>query len=224
MSRKLVGRSARLCFFAGLAAFDLLPAQAAPGSGTWQVEVESRADTADKGKITYRLTAQQALTQPDTKPTLTTSTESLTYPAAGGAPARRTVIKYLSSFATFRAPDLTCDGATLRLLPPSSTQDIAAAPAIAFRKDFRGKGFLLQVKVPRGYHCIPESVRTSRVAGLLPTAKPRVFARPPQIAALQDAQNPRLLSVLLPPPVPRAPGTGYEAPYGIEFALVPDAK
>ena len=199
------------------------PASAeAVGQGNWHVELESRADSGDKGKVTYRLTAAQGLVQPDSWPILTTSGETLTYaPAPGGGP-RVMVIKYLSCEAVFQAPDLTCDSVTVRLLPPADTHGVAVKPTIHFCRDFLAAGFSFRVKVPRGFHYVAGSVHASRVSGLLPTKSPRSFVRPPQYDPVADKDNPHLLAVLLPAPQPRAVGTGFEAPYGIEFALMPD--
>ena len=189
--------------------------------GSWHVELESRADSADKGKVTYRLAAAQGLVQPPSKPVLTTSAETLTYaPTPGGGP-RVMVIKYLSCDAMFQVPNLTCDSVTLRLLPPSGTQEIAAKPIFHFRQDFLASGFAFGLSVPRGFHYVSGSAHPSRMSGLPPN-KPRAFVKPPQYALIADKGNPHLLSVLLPAPEPRAVGSGFEAPYGIEFALASD--
>jgi hypothetical protein len=197
-------------------------AQAAGKQGSWHVELESRADSTDKGKVTYRLTAAQGLVQPAWKPILTVSEETLTYPPAPGGVSSVLVIKYLSSDVTFQEPDLTCDSVTIRLLSPSDAHGIAAKPAFHFRPDFRGPGFSFQVKIPRGFHYVAGSAHSSRVSGLLPTKTPRTFVKPPEYAPLADEANPHLLSVLLPEPEPRAVGTGLEPPYAIEFSMVPD--
>ena len=205
---------------AALAAVIPASAQAA-GQGSWHVELESRADSADKGRVTYRLTAAQGLVQPDSKPALTVSDETLTYASAPGGP-RVMVVKFLSCEATFQAPDLTCASVAIRLLPPSDAHEIAVKPSVRFRPDFLAPGFSFQLKVPRGFHYVAGSVHASRMSGLLPTKPPRAFVRPPQYVPIADKDSPHLLSVLLPAPEPRAVGTGFEAPYGIEFALMPD--
>ncbi len=213
--------SALTCVPLALAFVSAASAQTGTKEGSWHVELESRADSADGGRVTYRLTAAQGLVQPAFKPVLTASQETLTYaPATSGGP-RVMVIKFLSSEAVFQAPDLTCDSVTLRLLPPPGTSAVAAKPTVHFRPDFLAPGFSFRLKVPRGFHYVTGSVHTSLVGGLL-TMKPRAFVRPPQYAAVADKDDPHLLSVLLPAPEPRALGTGFEAPYGIEFALAPD--
>lgn len=175
----------------------------------------------DKGKVIYRLTAEQGLVQPESKPILTVSSETLTFVSAPGGGSKVTVIKYLSCDVLFREPDLTCDSVTIRLLPPSDTRGIAAKPALHFRRDFLGPGFSFQLKVPRGFHYVAGSAHSSRMSGL-PTKPPRPFVKPPQYAASSDPACPHLLSILLPAPEPRAIGTGFEAPYGVEFAMAPD--
>lgn len=197
----------------------LPPASAAPvREGSWHVELESRADSADKGKVTYRLLAAQGLVQPESKPVLTVSSETLTY-----APAPKvTVIKYLSGEFVFRAPDLTCDSVTMRLLAPPGASAVADKPAPHFRPDFLAAAFSFQVKVPRGFHYVTGSAHSGRVPGLLPGKPSRAFVKPPRYAANADAVAPHLLTLLLPAPEPRAVGSGFEAPYAVEFALAPD--
>lgn len=189
--------------------------------GSWHVELEGRADSTDKGKVTYRLTAEQGLVQPESKPVLTVSSQTLTFASLPGVGSKVSVIKYLSCDVLFREPDLTCDSVTIRLLPPSDTRGIAAKPALHFRRDFLGPGFSFQLKVPRGFHYVAGSAHSSRVSGL-PIKPPRPFVKPPQYAASSDPASPHLLSILLPAPEPRAVGTGFEAPYGVEFAMAPD--
>ncbi len=198
------------------------PAHAAGSQGSWRVELESKADSAEKGLVRYRLTAAQDLVQPPSKPILTVSDETLTFPPTPGAASNITVIKYLSCDAVFGPPNLTCDAVTIRLLPPADTRGIALKPSLHFRPDFLALGFSFGVKIPRGFHYVAGSARSSRVSGLLPAQKPRAFVKPPQYAAITDTATPHLLSVLLPAPEPRPLGTGFEAPYGIEFAVAPD--
>ena len=201
----------------------VIPASAqAVGRGSWHVEVESRADSADKGKVTYRLTASQGLVQSESRPVLTTSDETLTYAPAPGGGARVMVIKFLSCEAVFQVPDLTCDSVTVRLLPPSGAHAVAAKPAVHLRPDFLAPGFSFQLKVPRGFHYVAGSLHSSLMSSMLPRRQPRAFVRPPHYGPSADKDSPHLLSVLLPAPEPRAVGTGFEAPYGIEFALMPD--
>lgn len=198
------------------------PAQAAGNQGNWKVEIESKADSADKGKVTYRLTAQQGLIEPSWRPLMTASSETMTFPKTPEGAQKVSVIKYMSLNVVFGEPDLTCDSVTIRLLPPTDAHDIAAKPALHFRRDFLGPGFSFQIKIPRGYHYVAGSVQSSRTSGLMPSQKPRAFVKPPEYAKTADTANPHLLSVLLPEPEPRVPGSGYDAPYGIEFAVVPD--
>lgn len=212
--------SALACAPLALAAVFPASAQTGAGEGNWHVEMESRADSADKGKVTFRLTAEQGLVQPASKPVLTASQETLTYAPGGGR--RVMVIKFLSTEAVFRAPDLSCDSVTVALLPPSGASAVAAKPTVHFRPDFLAPGFSFKMKVPRGFHYVTGSAHPSRMSVLLPAKAPRAFVRPPQYAAAADKDSPHLLSVLLPAPEPRAVGTGFEAPYGIEFALAPD--
>jgi len=186
-------------------------AQTAAKQGSWHVELECRTDSADKGKMTYRLTAEQGLVQPDSKPTLTVSDETLTFPPAPGGGSKVTIIKFL-----------TCDSVTIRLFPTSDTRGVAAKPALHFRPDFLGSGFAIQLKIPRGFHYVTGSAQSSRVRGLMPAKSPRKFIRSPKYAASPDPATPHLLTVVLPAPEPRALGTGFEAPYGVEFALAPD--
>ena len=200
------------------------PATAQTGGrqGSWHVELESRADSKDKGTVAYRLTAAQGLVPPDWKPVLTVSEETLTFaPGPGGGP-KVTVIKYLSCDGLFREPDLTCDSVTIRLLPPPETRAVAAKPTLHFRPDFLAQAFAFQLKIPRGFHYVAASAHPSRVSGLLSTKPPRAFDKPPRYAPAADPDNPHLLTLLLPAPEPRAVGTGFEAPYAVEFALSPD--
>lgn len=197
-------------------------AQTAAKQGSWHVELECRTDSADKGKMTYRLTAEQGLVQPDSKPTLTVSDETLTFPPAPGGGSKVTIIKFLSCDVLFHKPDLTCDSVTVRLFPTSDTRGVAAKPALHFRPDFLGSGFAIQLKIPRGFHYVTGSAQSSRVRGLMPAKSPRKFIRSPKYAASPDPATPHLLTVVLPAPEPRALGTGFEAPYGVEFALAPD--
>jgi hypothetical protein len=190
--------------------------------GSWQVELEGRADSMEKGKIDYRLTAEQVLVPPDWKPILTVSTETLTYPQTAGSPQKTIMIKYLNCYTTFETPNLTCDTIIVSLLPPTDTRDIAAKPTVKFRADFLAPGLTFQIKIPRGLHYITGSGHSSRVSGLMPGQSPRAFVRSPQYVALKDKNTPHLLSILLPVPAARVPGTGYDAPYGIEFTLAPD--
>ncbi len=194
-------------------------ARAAGSQGSWKVEIESKAD---KGKIAYRVTAQQSLVEPSWRPAMTVSEETLTFlPEAGNVP-KTTVIKYLSLNVLFGEPELTCDSVTIRLLSPTDKQGIAVKPSLHFRQDFRGPGFSFQIKIPRGYHYSTGSVKSSRMSGILPDQKPRLLVKPPQYTVTKDTTHPHLLSVLLPEPEARVPGTGFEAPYGIEFTLAPD--
>lgn len=197
-------------------------AQAAGNQGSWKVEIEGKADSANKGKVTYRLTAQQGLVEPSWRPLMMVSSETMTFPKPPEGAQKVSVIKYLSLNVVFGEPELTCDSVTIRLLPPTDAHDIAEKPALHFRKDYLGPGFSFQVKIPRGYHYVAGSVQSSRTSGLLPSQKPRVFVKPPQYAPITDTANPHQLSVLLPEPEPRVPGSGYDAPYGIEFAIAPD--
>ena len=197
-------------------------AQAEGRQGSWHVEMESRADSADKGKVAYRLTVEQDLVQPESKPILTVSSETLTFAPAPGERPQVTIIKYLSCDVTFQEPDLTCDSVIVRLFPPSDTRGVAAKPALHFRQDFLGRGFSLLLKVPRGFHYVAGSAHSRRVSGLLPTKPLRPFVKPPQYGTVSDPAFPHLLSLLLPAPEPRAVGTGLEAPYGVEFAMAPD--
>ncbi len=205
-----------------LAALAPASAHAEGRQGSWHVELESRADSTDRGKVTYRLTAEQGLVQPQSKPVLTVSSETLTFATVPGIAAEVMVIKFLSCDVTFREPDLTCDSVTIRLLPPSDAHGVALKPALHFRRDFLGRGFSFLLKIPRGFHYVAGSAHSSRVSGLLPTKAPRPFVKPPQYGAVSDPAFPHLLSVLLPAPEPRAVGAGFEAPYGIEFATAPD--
>jgi len=197
----------------------LPPASAAPArEGSWHVELESRADSADKGKVTYRMTAAQGLVQPESKPVLTVSSETLTY-----APGPKvTAIKYLSGDFVFRTPDLTCDSVVVRLLAPTDAQAVASKPAPHFRPDFLASAFSFQLKIPRGFHFVVGSARSGRVPGLLPGKAPRAFVKPPRYGANADSASPHLLTLLLPAPEPRAVGSGFEAPYAVEFTLAPD--
>jgi hypothetical protein len=204
-----------------IAAIAPVTAHAEGKQGSWHVELESRADSTDGGRVTYRLTAEQSLVQPESKPILTVSSEALTFAPLPGAGSKVSVIKYLSGDVTFREPDLTCDSVTIRLLPPSDTHGIAAKPALHFRQDFRAPGFSFQLKIPRGFHYVAGSAHSSRVSGL-PMKPPRPFVKPPQYAAISDPAAPHLLSILLPTPEPRAVGTGFEAPYAVEFVMAPD--
>ena len=198
------------------------PVQAEVHQGSWKVEIESRADSADKGKVTYRLTAQQGLLEPSWRPLMTVSHETMTFSPTPAGAQKITIIKFLSLSAVFGEPDLTCDAVTIRLLPPTEANEIAPKPALHFRKDFLGPGFSFQIKIPRGYHYTAGSGQSSRGNSLLPSQKPRTFVRAIQYTAITDTENPHLLSVLLPEPVPRVPGSGYDAPYSIEFAVAPD--
>lgn len=219
---KLVRQALIGLLFGLMAAGASHAAQEAGHQGSWKIEVESKADSTDKGKVTYRLTAQQGLVEPSWRPLMTVSNETLTFPPTPDGAQKITVIKYLNTNVLFREPDLTCDAVTIRLLPPTDTHDIAAKPALHFRRDFLGPGFSFQIKIPRGYHYVTGSVQSSRMSSLLPSQKPRAFVKPPQYTPVTDTANPHLLSVLLPEPEPRTPGTGYDAPYGIEFAVAPD--
>lgn len=198
------------------------PTLAAGNQGNWKVEIESKADSTDKGKMTYRLTAQQGLVEPSWRPLMTVSNETRTFSPTPEGAQKITVIKYLILNVIFHEPDLTCDAVTIHLLPPTAGDDIATKPVLHFRQDFLGPGFSFQVKIPRGYHYVAGSVQSSRTSGLLPSQKPRTFVKPPEYAKTADTANPHLLSVLLPEPEPRVPGTGYDAPYGIEFTMAPD--
>ena len=216
--------SALVCVPLALAAAITTPVSAQVGGkeGSWHVEMESRADSADRGRVNYRLMAQQGLVQPESKPVLTVSSETLTFaPAPGGGP-KVLVIKYLSCNEPFHEPDLTCDSVTIRLLPLADTRGIAVRPMLHFRRDFLGPAFSFQMKIPRGFHYVAASAHSSRVSGLLPTQAPRKFLKPPHYGPLADGANPHLLSILLPAPEPRAVGTGLEAPYAVEFAIAPD--
>lgn len=197
-------------------------AQVESRQGSWHVELESRADSTDKGQVTYRVTAAQGLVQPDWKPVLTVSNETLTFASALGAGPKDHIIKYLSCDVLFREPDLTCDTVTIRLLPPSDAHGIAAKPALHFRRDFLAPGLALHLKIPHGFRYVAGSAHPTRVGGLLPTKPARTFVKPPQYIVLSDPATPHLLSLLLPAPQPRAVGTGLEDPYGVEFTLAPD--
>ena len=197
-------------------------AQAAGSAASWQVEIESKADSARPGRVTYRLTAQQGLVEPEWRPQMTASSETLTFPPTPEGTQKVSVIKYLSLSAVFGEPYLTCDAVIVRLLPPTDPRGLAVKPALHLRQDFLGPGFSFQIKIPRGYHYVTGSVQPSRTSGLLPSEKPRAFVKTPAYAKLADKANPHLLSVLLPGPEPRAPGTGFEMPYGIEFAIARD--
>ena len=202
--------------------FGFAPPLLADTQGSWQVELEGRTDSTEKGKINYRLTAEQALVPPDWKPILTVSTETLTYPQTANSPQKTITIKYLNCSTIFQAPQLTCDTVTVSLLPPTDTGGVAIKPTLKFRSDFLGSGLSFQVKIPHGWHYVPSSARSSRVSGLMPGQSPRLFVKPPQYVPLTDKKTPHLLSVLLPEPAARVPGTGYDAPYGIEFTLAAD--
>jgi len=221
MRAKLVWPALACLPLALTAAIAPVTAHAEGKQGSWHVALEGRADSTDKGKVTYRLTAEQGLVQPESKPILTVSSETLTFAPLPGVGSKVSVIKYLSGDVTFQEPDLTCDSVTIRLFPPSDTRGIAAKPALHFRQDFRGPGFSFQLKVPRGFHYVAGSAHSSRVSGL-PMKPPRPFVKPPQYGVVSDPAFPHLLSLLLPAPEPRAVGTGFEAPYGIEFAMAPD--
>ena len=196
--------------------------QAADNLASWKVEIESRAESTDSGKITYRLTAEQGLVEPPWQPVMTVSSETLTYAPQAGKKPKSTVIQYLNLAAGFGEPNLTCDSVAVRLLSPKGINGVATKPFLHFRPDFLGPGFLFQVKIPHGYHYVAGSAVSSRFSGLLPNQKPRPFLKTPQYSAVKDKANPHLLTILLPEPEAHAPGTGVDAPYGIEFTLAPD--
>ena len=195
------------------------PASAVPaGGGSWHVEIESRADSTNREEVTYRFVTAQGLVRPESSPVLRASTETLTYAPGFGV----TVIKYLSGEFGFRAPDLTCDGVTLRLLAPTGAAAIAEKPVLHFRPDFRAPALSVQLKIPRGFHYVAGSAHPGRVSGLLPGEALRAFVEPPRYGANAEAAAPHLLTLRLPAPQLRAVGTGFEAPCAAEFTLAPD--